>query len=154
VLLFRSALVALPTMFAVAWLYTKWSAKWTLFVLFVFTALGLVALSLMDAGIPVIHDNPMVLFSVLMVGVNGIIAVLVPYAAENYPVLVRGRGTGLVAGSSKLGGLAAQALAVASLAPELGAAAMAMVPPIIISAVMVVRYGQETRGRRLEEFDR
>ena len=45
-------------------------------------------------------DNPIVLFSLLMVGVNGIIAVLLPYSAENYPILVRGRGTGLVAGAA------------------------------------------------------
>lgn len=154
VLLFRSALVALPTTFAVAWLYTKWSTKWTLFVLTVLTALGLVGFSLIDTDIPFVRDNPIVLFSILMVGVNGIIAVLLPYSAENYPVLVRGRGTGLVAGSSKLGGLAAQAVTVASLVPGLGAAALALAFPVAVSAVMVARYGQETRDRRLEDFDR
>ena len=153
VLLFRSALIALPTMFAVAWLYSRWSTKWTLFALAVLTAAGLVGLSLIDAPIPWIHDHPIMLFSLLMVGVNGIIAVLLPYSAENYPVLVRGRGTGLVAGSSKLGGLAAQALTIAALVPGLGAAALALAAPMAVAAGMVARYGKETRNRRLADFD-
>jgi len=153
VLLFRSALVALPTMFAVAWLYSRWSTKWTLCLLTAVTALGLVGLSLIDRGVAVIDDNPIVLFSLLMIGVNGIIAVLLPYTAENYPILVRGRGTGLVAGASKLGGLAAQAVTVASIVPALGPAALALALPIALSAGMVARYGKETRNRRLAEFD-
>jgi putative MFS transporter len=153
VLLFRSALVALPTMFVVAWLYSRWSTKWTLFVLTVLTALGLVGLSLIDRGIALIHDHLLLLFAILMVGVNGIIAVLLPYTAENYPVLVRGRGTGLVAGASKLGGLAAQAVTVASLVPGLGIAAMALAVPMSISAGMVACCGKETRNRILEDFD-
>ncbi len=153
VLLFRSALVALPTMFAVAWLYSRWSTKWTLCVLTAVTALGLVGLSLIDRSVAVIEDNPIVLFSLLMVGVNGIIAVLLPYTAENYPILVRGRGTGLVAGASKLCGLAAQAVTVASIVPALGPAALALALPIALSAGMVARYGKETRNRRLEDFD-
>jgi putative MFS transporter len=153
-LLFRSALVALPTMFIVAWLYAKWSTKWTLFVLTGMTAVGLAGFSLIDTGVPLVHDHLLILFSFLMVGVNGLIAVLLPYSAENYPVRVRGRGTGLVAGSSKLGGLAAQAVTVAGLIPGLVAAAVALAFPVAVSAAMVARYGRETRNRRLEDFDR
>ena len=84
-----------------------------------------------------------------MVGVNGIIAVLLPYTAENYPVLVRGRATGLVAGSSKFGGLAANALTVAALAPGMKAAGLALAVPIAVSAGMIARYGRETRELEL-----
>jgi putative MFS transporter len=89
-----------------------------------------------------------------MVGVNGTIAVLLPYTAENYPVLVRGRGTGLVAGSSKLGGLAAQALTVSSLVPGLALAALALALSMAVSAGMVACWGKETRRRALDEFER
>jgi MFS transporter, putative metabolite:H+ symporter len=154
VLLFRSALVALPTMFVVALLYGRWSAKWTLFALSVLTAAVLAGLSLIDAGVALVHEHLLLLLAGLMVGVNGIIAVLLPYAAENYPVLVRGRGTGLVAGSSKLGGLAAQALNISSLVPGLGLAAMALAASMAISAGMVACWGSETRLRGLDEFDR
>ena len=90
------------------------------------------------------------LFSLLMVGVNGIIAVLLPYSAENYPVLVRGRATGLVAGSSKFGGLLANALTAVGLVPGLIAAASVLALPIALSAGLVARYGRETRNKPLE----
>ena len=149
-LLFYSSLLALPTTMIVAWFYSRWSTKWTLFVLIVLTAASLVGLCLLESDIPVFRDNPLVLFSLLMVGVNGIIAVLLPYSAENYPVLVRGRATGLVAGSSKFGGLAANALTVAALVPSMITAALVLAIPIAFSAGMVARYGRETRNHRLE----
>src|SRR6185437_6296473 len=101
------------------------------------TALGLVGLSLIDSDIVSFRDNTLVMVSILMVGANGIIASLLPYSAENYPVLVRGRGTGLVAGSSKLGGLAAQALSIASLVPGLGVASMALAASLAVAAGVV-----------------
>lgn len=114
------------------------------------TALALVGLSMLDSKIAAIRDNPLIVFSLLMVGVNGIIAVLLPYSAENYPVLVRGRATGLVAGSSKFGGLAANALTVATLAPGMVAVALALALPVALSAAMVARYGRETRNKHLD----
>jgi MFS transporter, putative metabolite:H+ symporter len=149
-LLFYSSLLALPTTAVVAWFYSSWSTKWTLFVLTILTGFALLGLALLDSPIAFFRDNPLVLFSLLMVGVNGIIAVLLPYSAENYPVLVRGRATGLVAGSSKFGGLAANALTVAALVPGLIAAAVMLAFPIALSAGMVARYGRETRHRELE----
>jgi len=151
-LLFYSSLLALPTTLLVAWFYSQWSTKWTLVALTLLTAAGLVALSLLDSPIAFIRHNPLVLFSILMVGVNGIIAVLLPYSAENYPVLVRGRATGLVAGSSKLGGLLANALTAVALAPGLIAAAFVLAVPITLSAALVARYGRETRNLDLDDL--
>ena len=148
-LLLYSSLLALPTTIIVAWFYSKWSTKWTLFVLTVVTAVALLGLSLLNSSIPVLN-SPIVVFSALMVGVNGIIAVLLPYSAENYPVLVRGRATGLVAGSSKFGGLAAQVITVASLVPGLAATAVTLAFPILLAAGMIARYGRETRNQALE----
>ena len=71
-------------------------------------------------------------------------------AGENYPVLIRGRATGLVAGSSKFGGLAANALTAVGLVPGLIAAASVLALPIAISAGLVARYGRETRNKPLE----
>jgi putative MFS transporter len=53
--------------------------------------------------------------------------------------MIRGRGTGLVAASSKLGGVAAQLVSMAALVPQLPVAAMAMAAPMVISA-MLFRY--------------
>lgn len=150
VLLFRSALLALPTTILVAWLYSKWSTKWTLFTMTMVTALGLIGLSLIDSRLPFIHDHPVVLIGILMCGINGIIAVLLPYSAENYPVLIRGRATGLVAGSSKFGGLLAQGVTIASLVPGMAAVAVILAVPVAFTAGLVARFGQETRETRLE----
>jgi putative MFS transporter len=119
-------------------------------MLMMLTSFALVGVLLIDTGIQIYPDTPLVVFSVLMVGVNGIIAVLLPYSAENYPVLVRGRATGLVAGCSKLGGLAAQALTVSALVPGLAVAALTLAFPVAISAGMVARYGKETRNLNLD----
>jgi putative MFS transporter len=110
------------------------------------TWLGLIGLSLIDSKISLIHDNPLVLIAILMCGLNGILAVTLPYSAENYPVLVRGRATGLVASSSKFGGLLAQGVTIAALVPAMAAASIALAVPIGASAVMVALFGRETRG--------
>ena len=103
-----------------------------------------------DSSIGTFRNHPLIVFSILMVGANGIIGVLLPYAAENYPVLIRGRATGLVSGSSKFGGLAANALTIAALIPNLVVAAAALIIPIALSGSLVARYGEETRNRHLE----
>lgn len=149
-LLFYSSLVALPTTMVVALLYSRWSTKWTLVLLLILSSCALIGLSLLNSNIDAFQSNPLVVISVLMVGVNGIIAVLLPYSAENYPVLVRGRATGLVAGSSKFGGLAANALTVAALVPGVIAAGLALALPIALSAGLVARYGRETRDIDLD----
>jgi putative MFS transporter len=79
--------------------------------------------------------------------------VLLPYSAENYPLYIRGRGTGLVAGLSKAGGIAAQIVTMAGLVPALGAAAMILAAPIAASAALIAVNGIETRDRHLEQFD-
>ena len=89
-LLFYSSIVALPTTIFVAFLYSRWSTKWSLVFLTVLTAFGLLGVSMFDSSIGIFRTHPLIVFSALMVGVNGIIAVLLPYTAENYPVLVRG----------------------------------------------------------------
>jgi putative MFS transporter len=149
-LLFYSSLLALPTTMLVAWFYSRCSTKWTLVFLTVLTAFGLLGVSLLDSSFGIFRAHLLLVFSVLMVGVNGIIAVLLPYTAENYPVLVRGRATGMVAGSSKFGGLAANALTMAALVPGLVIAAFALTFPIALSAGLVARYGKETRNKQLE----
>ena len=54
--------------------------------------------------------SPVLPVALLIVGSNGIIAILLPYAAESFPLRVRGRATGWVAACTKAGGVFAQAL--------------------------------------------
>ena len=153
VLLAQSSLVALPAAAIAAWLYARWSTKWTLVLLAALTAFGLLGVSLLGRGLPLFGNNPLPLIAILMVGSNGVIAVLLPYSAETYPFQVRGRGTGFVAGSSKLGGLGAQVATLAGLVPGLTTAALILAVPMVLAAAMVGRFGPETRDKSLEKAD-
>ena len=153
VLLAQSSLVALPTAAIAAWLYARWSTKWTLVLLAALTAFGLLGVSLLGHGLDLFGNNPLLLIAILMVGSNGVIAVLLPYSAETYPLRVRGRGTGFVAGSSKLGGLGAQIAMLVAFVPGLTTAALILAVPMVLAACMIGRYGGETRERSLDEID-
>ncbi|WP_226372681.1 MFS transporter [Allosphingosinicella flava] len=147
-----SALLALPTIAFAAWLYSRWSSKWTLVGTIILTLAGLGGALLLDSTLSSRFVMILVI-AVLIVGVNGMIAVLLPYAAENYPLGKRGRATGLVAGSSKVGGVAVQGFALVGLIPTLGGAAATLLLPMAASAALVAIAGRETRGRSLRELE-
>ena len=147
-----SALLALPTIMAVAWLYSRWSSKWTLVLTIAVTFAGLLG-ALLPADV---LSRPIVLIAIvalLIVGANGMIAVLLPYTAEAYPLAVRGRATGLVAASSKFGGVAVQAFALIGVIPTLVGAGAALLLPTLASALLIAGTGKETSGRRLPELE-
>ena len=84
---------------------------------------------------------------------SGLIAVLLPYAAENYPLGIRGRATGLIAGSSKFGGVAVQGFAIVGMIPTFSGTALALLGPMGLSALLVAHAGRETQGRSLRELE-
>lgn len=147
-----SALIALPTITVAAVLYSRWSSKWTLVGTIALTLAGLLG-ALAPAS--ALSQPPLLIavIATLVVGTNGMIAVLLPYAAENYPLGVRGRATGLIAGSSKFGGVAVQGFALLGLIPTLGGAALALLPPMVVSTLLVAYAGRETKGRSLRELE-
>lgn len=151
-ILTSSALIALPTIMAAAWSYSRLSSKWTLVGTILLTFAGLVG-ALLPA--PILSWPPLLVavIALLIVGSNGTIAVLLPYAAENYPLGIRGRATGLVAGASKFGGVAVQGFALLGFIPTLGGAALALLTPMGLSAALVAWAGRETRGRSLRELE-
>ena len=89
----------------------------------------------------------------LILGASGVISMLLPYTSENYPVKVRGRATGWVAGCSKIGGLVAQALSALALVPAIGIAAALIAIPTVLAMLLILRFGRETRGRDLRELE-
>lgn len=151
-ILASSALLALPTVALAAWLYSRWSSKWTLVGTVVLTLIGLVG-ALLPASLLSWPPLLVTVIAILIVGTNGMIAVLLPYTAENYPLGVRGRATGLVAGSSKFGGVAVQGFALVGLIPTLGGAALALLVPMTVSTGLIAWAGRETRGRSLRELE-
>ena len=151
-ILASSALLALPTIALAAWLYSRWSSKWTLVGTVALTLAGLVG-ALLPASLLAWPPLLVLVIATLIVGSNGMIAVLLPYTAENYPLGVRGRATGLVAGSSKFGGVAVQGFALVGLIPTLGGAALALLVPMGVSVALIAWAGRETRGRSLRELE-
>ena len=148
-----SALLALPTIMLAALLYSRWSSKWTLVGTVLLSLAGLLG-ALLPAATLAWPPLLIMVITLLVVGTNGMIAVLLPYTAENYALGVRGRTTGLVAASSKFGGVSVQLLALAGLIPTLGGAALALLLPMASSAALVAYAGRETRGRSLRELER
>jgi putative MFS transporter len=151
-LLAASALIALPTVFAAALLYGRWSSKGSLLLSIALTAAGLAGVVRLELS----NDatiNPVWSIALLIVGINGIIAMLLPYAAESYPLKIRGRATGWVAACTKGGGLLAQLLGLLGLVPPLLVAAGAILLPVLLALALVAWFCAETRGRDLRELD-
>lgn len=150
----KSTLIAAPTALVAAWMYSMWSTKWSLLTMIAITTLGMLVLLLRGTGLFPFLENPELPVVLLILGASGVIAMLLPYASENYPVRVRGRATGWVAGCSKLGGVIAQGLSISALVPAFGIAAAAIAAPALISILLILRYGHETKGRDLRALER
>jgi putative MFS transporter len=151
-LLARSALLALPGTVLVIALYHRWSSIRTL-VLFIAlaTASMLAFFALGHAGAP--STAAMTAATVLLlISTSGVIATLIPYAAEIYPVHLRATGSGIIAACSKLGGILGAGLGVLGLFGDLATSALLIALPMAISAILLMRSGVDTRGRRLEEI--
>lgn len=148
-LLAQSALIAFPTVFVAALLYSRWSTKWSLVAMIGVTIAGLLGTLHMEQT----GASPVLPVALLIVGSNAIIAMILPYAAESFPLRMRGRGTGLVAACTKAGGLIAQTLALVALVPSMGVAAGLILVPTIIAMALVAVFGRETRGKDLRQLD-
>jgi putative MFS transporter len=131
-------------------LYGSWSAKWSLVGSLVVTLAGLAGilwLELAKGGSPVLP------VALLIIGTNALIAMLLPYTAESFPLRIRGRTTGTVAACTKAGGMVAQLLAMLALVPPLALVAVIIMVPTAAAVVLVTLFGKETRGRDLRDLD-
>jgi MFS transporter, putative metabolite:H+ symporter len=149
-LLAESALIAFPTVFVVALAYSAWSTKWSVIGAIAITVVGLggvLQLEFTGTGSPVLP------VALLIVGINALIAMLLPYTAESFPLRIRGRTTGTVAACSKAGGVFAQFLAILTLVPPLAIVSLIIVVPTVAALILVAIFGKETRGRDLRELD-
>lgn len=151
-LLAKSGLLALPGIAAVVWLYHAWSSVKTLV-----TFIGLTALSLFGffvLGLLAMQSSIAITLvtACLLVSSSGVIAMLIPYAAEIYPVHLRGTGAGLVAASSKTGGILGAVLGVIGVFSDLAFAALIISAPLLVFGGLLLKSGIDTRGRRLEDI--
>jgi hypothetical protein len=104
-LIAKSTVLAIPTIVVATYLYTIWSTKWVLMLAIGITTLGLLAMLVRNNTAVPFLSNPLLSVSLLIVGTSAVISTLVPYAAESFPIRLRGRATGWVAGCSKIGGV-------------------------------------------------
>ena len=148
-LLAESAVIAFPTVFLCALIYTKWSTKWSLVTMIGVTIAGL----LLVLKLEVTGGSPVLPVALLIVGSNGVLAILLPYCAESFPLRVRGRTTGWVAACTKAGGVGAQALSITALVPSMAVVAVAIAVPTAVALGLVAWFGMETRGRDLRVLD-
>lgn len=149
----RSTLIAAPTILLATYLYSAWSTKGALMTMIVTTTVGLVALLLRESHTIPFLENPILPLVLIIVGSTGVISMLLPYAAESYPLKIRGRATGWIAGWSKLGGLIAQGLATLTLIPAIGTAAGGIAGLSVLSLGLIAVYGRETKGRDLRQLE-
>lgn len=153
-LLARSALIALPCMVPVIWLYHRWSTIRTLLLSICLTAMALLAFAVI-AWLDLHSMLATTLASAaLLVSSSSVIAMLIPYATEIYPVHARGTGAGAIAAGSKFGGILGAALGVAGLFEHLALSAIVLAMPMLASILLLARHGPETRGRSLEDIQR
>ena len=98
----------------------------------------------------------MLLYVLLIIpiwGISSLISVLSAYASEIYPTSIRSRGSGVIAGFSKFGGVLVIALVVFAIAPpSIAATALIGAIPLIVAAIAITFFGVETRKRQLEEI--
>lgn len=138
-----SSFLALPTVLVGAWLYGRWSSKRAILGALAFSAVGL-------AGVIHVQNDLgptgwLVSVTLLIVGSNAIVAMLLPYAAESYAVATRGRAVGWIAACTKLGGPLSQGLTLLGMVPALGSAAVVTAVASIASIGLIASFCIETR---------
>ena len=149
-LLAQSALIAFPTVFVAAYVYSRFSTKWSVVGSIAITLAGLIGVFALEFGLVA---SPVLPVALLIVGTNALVAMLLPYTAESFPLRIRGRTTGTVAACTKAGGMFAQLLAILALVPPLDIVSIMIFVPTVAALVLVAWYGKETRGRDLRDLD-
>ena len=124
-LLVKSALLSFVTTPLVAWVHYRLEPRLTLCGLAVLQSALLLAFAAFGSHPHAFNRAALTaMIAGLLIATNAFICVLLPFATEMFPTRSRASGTGLVAGSSKIGGL------VPLLVAKLG-----FVPPLAMSAV-------------------
>src|SRR5262249_35741122 len=92
-LIARSTLIAAPIALVATWLYSAWSTKGSLIVMIAIPICGLLGVGLRSSDMG-FFSSAVFDVTMLIIGSSGVIAILLPYTAENFPLRVRGRATG------------------------------------------------------------
>jgi putative MFS transporter len=154
-LLFLSSVVAIPATVLVAYAYGRWSSRKSMVAFALATVVAALGLAWISPNEGTNRVMIVGWLALLYAATGGVIAMLSPYTAEVFPTRFRGTGSGLSAGSSKLGGLIAGVGSVSGLLAVSGnivRPALLVSIPMVAAALLVMARGLETRGRRLEDL--
>ncbi len=153
-LLSLSAVCALPGTVVAALAFGFWSSRWTATIAALSTASVLLAFWICAPHLGGRVDLAVVLTASLLVTSSSMIGVLAPYSVELYPTALRGLGSGVVAASSKSGGIVGPLLVgvLLTTSSSAGIPALVIAIPVALAGVGIALRGPETRGRSLEEL--
>jgi MFS transporter, putative metabolite:H+ symporter len=149
----NAAVIGLPLTVLVAWTYGFWSSRKTILALSGLTIVALVWIAI--AGDALARDHTLLtgLLVLPIAGISSAAAIVSAYASEIYPTRIRSRGSGLVAGMTKLGGVLIIGLVAAAIAvPSIAATAIIGAAPLLAGVLLLGWAGPETRRRRLEDI--
>ena len=153
-LMAQSALLAIPGIAVVVWLYQHWSSFKSLVLFVGLTVVALLAFAAIEVFGVRAQAVTIAATALLLVAISGVIATMIPYAAEIYPVHLRGTGSGLIAAGSKAGGILGALLGVAGLFDSFLWSALVIAVPMTVAGTMLWRGGIETSGHELEAIQR
>jgi putative MFS transporter len=151
-LIAQSTAISMPVVLVATYLYSAWSTKGSLLLMIAVMTFGLIGFLLRGSGFA-LTDSPLPSLTLVIVGSCGVISILLPYTTENYPLRIRGRATGWIAGCSKLGGLIAQGASVLGAALPFAVAAFVVAIPSGLAFLLIAWLGRETRGLDLRKID-
>jgi putative MFS transporter len=146
--------VAIPAAFLTAWLFERWSTRWTLTIyLLVAGALMLVFGGLASAG----RLTPALLIltgAVIFATGAALAGLFPPYALEVFPTELRATGTGWATSFSLLGAISGPLVGGAALSAGLSTFGQTAIfgGALILPVLAMLFWGIETRRRRLEEI--
>ncbi|MER3546196.1 MAG: MFS transporter [Rhodanobacteraceae bacterium] len=153
-LMAKSALLAVPGIAVVVWMYQYWSSVRTLVLFIALSTVSLLAFLLIEMLHLQAAAFTIAATVTLLIGISGVIATMIPYSAEIYPVHLRGTGSGLIAAASKAGGILGAGLGVLGLFDNFTLSAIVIAAPMAISGLILARSGIETGGHTLEAIQR
>jgi MFS transporter, putative metabolite:H+ symporter len=153
-ILSRSALVAVPGVVLMVWMYAKWRTNLALAIGAISIASALLAIGLLHPQATTSARFLVPALGFLLAACGGSNAALTVYSAEVFPTGLRGTGTGLIAGSSKFGGVIGPpaVAAIFTLSPGLLAPAWILAIPMAVAAMVLWSRGPATGGRALEDI--
>ena len=135
-------------------LYHRWSSFRSLVLFLALTSAVLLAFAALAAFDVRSTAATTIATAALLVAISGVIAMLIPYAAEIYPLKLRGTGSGVIAASSKFGGIVGAGVGVLGFFDHFVLSALVIAAPMALAAVMLRFGGVETRGVGLEAIQR